>query len=405
MIFFNEFFVFSMLIASLLYWFAVPSKFRATFITSTSICALAWLQPIFTVILIGLIFAVYLAGLQIAKEDNQKVKKLMTTLISLTIFLLLGKYAHAIFTKIFSQEVFFFKMIIVPLGISYLSFKLIAFVIDVYRGIITNFKFMELLCFIVFLPTFPAGPIERFQNFESKHETTFNSSSYISGLKRIIIGYFKKVVLINLFLTEYLIKYLQPELLSNIGWDLPASKIIIFLLGALLYSYLDLSSYADIAIGYSKLFGYNIIEDMNLPIFRSNLSQYWNCWHISLSSWCRNYIYFPVLGSTRRNNFALYSSFIIMGLWHNLTINWILWGLWHASGLILFSKWSKIKKKFFKKHKKFKNIMPRPVGYTLGVSLTCLYSSLGFAFIFVEGMGSQLQNSLGALQLILSIFI
>lgn len=404
MIFFDEKYVLGMLLASLLYWFVIPKRYRVLYISVISIGALAWIQPIFTLILGAVVLGVFIIAGRIANLPNGKVKKLATGITLLAIFLLVCKYARVLMIEIFSNEASFIQYIIVPLGVSYLSFKLIAFVLDVYRGVIEKFTFLDLLAFIVFLPTFPAGPIERFQNFEPLHEIKFDTLFYSEGLKRIAFGYTKKVILVNFILTELLIKRLQPDIFSNISWELPAFKAILFLLLALLYSYLDLSSYADLAIGYSRLFGYHIIEDMESPIFKPDLSQYWNSWHISLSSWCRNNIYFPVLGATRRNNFALYCSFIVMGLWHNLSYNWVMWGLWHASGLIIFAKWSKIKRKFLKKHKSLKGVIPKPLGYGVGVGLTCLYSSGSFAFIFLDGRTSMLQDTKDALKLLLTIF-
>lgn len=405
MIFFDEIFVLAMLLSSFAYWLIIPLKARRFFITLLSLVGLLWLQPKFTLILCLLLAYVYFISRFLLKNESKQIKILTVAVTSVALFLLIGKYSVPIFSTIFSERAFLAKYLIVPLGISYLSFKLIAFVIDVYRGIITEFTFFDLLSFIVFLPTFPAGPIERYQNFFSKHENKFNLDSYVLGIKRIIIGYFKKIVIINFILTEYLTKYYQPKILNNINLEMSGYKIIFFLLLALIYSYIDLSSYADIAIGYSRLFGYKIVEDMDLPIIRPNLSQYWNCWHISLSSWCRNYVYFPVLGSTRLNNFALYSCFLIMGLWHNLSFNWVLWGVWHASGLAVYAKWSRIKKKLIKKNFWLFKITPKPIGEITGAIVTCLFSSMSFSFIFLDGKESLIKDSTNAIKLILAIFV
>ena len=152
------------------------------------------------------------------------------------------------------------------------------------------------------------------------------------------------------------------------------------MIGALLFAYLDISAYADIAIGFGHLFGYTICENMNYPILQKNLSDYWNCWHISLSHWCRNNVYFPVLGKTRNNSFALYCSFSIMGLWHDISFNWLLWGIWHATGLIVYSKWNRFKRK----HKRLKSLLPAKIALATGVSITIIYASIGYSFVMMK---------------------
>lgn len=391
-----------MLLASFVYWKLVPARFRVIFLVICSTIALACIQPVFTAFLFVMTYGVFLAAKSI--QQNGTGRKLICSITVLAVFLLSCKYGVYFMNLMFSHEVFFVRFIIIPLGVSYFSFKFIAFLLDVYRGIIEEFKYIDLISFIVFLPTFPAGPIERFQNFESLHEDRFHWDLYTYGLRRIIFGYAKKIILVNFLLTEYFSKHLQPEIFANISFELGFFQVYTFFALALLYSYLDLSSYADLAIGFSSLFGYKIIEDMNMPIFKTNISDYWNSWHMSLSGWCRNNVYFPVLAMTRRNNFALYCSFFIMGIWHNVTINWVLWGCWHASGLIIFARWSKFKRKLYKKNKSLKGIVPVPVAVCLGVVITCSYTSMSFAFIFLDGNSSFFQDPIDAIKLILAMF-
>ncbi len=403
MIFFIESYVLCMFLASFIYWKFIPSKNRAFFVASGSAIALCTIQPMFTLLLFALTFGVYKTARSMS--SSKASEKLILGIAALAIFFLVGKYGSIFMHKMFEHELFFMQILLVPLGISYLSFKFIAFLLDVHRGVITEFNYFHLLNFILFLPTFPAGPIERFQYFEPQHESDFDWESYAYGLKRIAYGYLKKVILLNFLLTEYFSNHIQPDILGNISLDLGFFQVYQFLILALLYSYLDLSSYADLAIGFSRLFGYKIIEDMDQPVLKTNISGYWNSWHMSLSGWCRNNVYFPVLAVSRRNNFALYCSFFIMGIWHNVTLNWILWGLWHATGLILFARWSKVKRKFYKKNKQLKGVVPVPLATIVGIVLTCSYTSMSFAFIFLDGKTSFLQDPVDAIKLLLAMFI
>jgi len=392
-----------MFLASFIYWKVIPGKYRACFVVVCSTIALSVIQPKFTLLLFALTFGVFGAAKGI--QSKKTSQKLLLGIAVLAIFLLVCKYGSSFMQRMFGHELFFVQLLIVPLGVSYLVFKFIAFLLDVHREVITDFTYFQLLNFILFLPTFPAGPIERFQNFESRHEDTFNWSFYAYGLQRIAYGYVKKVILLNFLLTEYFTKHIQPEVLGNINFDLGFFQVYQFFILALLYSYLDLSSYADLAVGYSRLFGYTIIEDMDKPVLKTNISGYWNSWHMSLSGWCRNNVYFPVLALSRRNNFALYCSFFIMGIWHNVTLNWILWGIWHATGLIVYAKWSKFKRKLYKKNTSLKGLVPLPVATAVGVVLTCSYTSMSFAFIFLDGQTSIFQDAINAITLILAMFI
>jgi alginate O-acetyltransferase complex protein AlgI len=391
-VFFSEYYIISLFIGSLLFWTVVPEQYKTKFIIAASFIMLATIQLKFSVSLLFLVLFVYYGA---RLMQRQPTGRLLTGLIlSLVTVLLCFKYMHVLFTALFGQDSGFSKTYMIPLGISYLIFKLIAFIVDVYREEIEEPNLEELLAYIFFVPSFPAGPIESYQNFDANRKKNFDSSFFLAGLRRLTIGYFKKVVLVNLVLHELINKKLYPIITADgVSLELSASIILLFLVGSLVYAYIDLSAYADLAIGFGQLFGYKICENMNFPIFRKNLSDYWNCWHISLSHWCRSNVYFPVLGSSRNNVLALYASFIVMGLWHYLSLNWILWGMWHASGITAYSKWNR-----FKKKKKLRGKLPAKVAYTLGMLLTMIYSAMGFSFI-------MLKSTKEAFRLLLAIII
>ncbi|MFC1851852.1 MBOAT family O-acyltransferase [candidate division CSSED10-310 bacterium] len=376
MIFFDELYVLAIIATSVFFWTVVNETYRTRFIILTSFIALAFIQLKFSIFLVGLVWVVYRGSLLLVKQP--KGKTLTLFILIPVIVLLLFKYAGVVFAFLFSNENHFSQSYLVPLGVSYLSFKMIAYIVDVFRGTIKDPKFDELLAFILFIPMFPAGPIERYQDFAGSRRPSFDPIFFVAGLKRLVIGYFKKVVLVNFFLFELLNQTLLPQLKeTGVSPDLPSGLVLLYLVGSLFYAYLDLSAYADIAIGYGQLFGYKICENMNYPIVQKNLSDFWDCWHISLSHWCRNNIYFPVLGKTRIVYLGLYCCFIVMGLWHYISLNWVLWGMWHATGLYFFSHWSRFKRK----HRKWTKCVNPWVARVLGAILTVLYASMGYAFI------------------------
>ena len=410
MIFFNETYILAIFLSSLVFWGLVREKYRTAFIILLSFVALLTIQVKFTFFLVVLVMAVYLGARAIERSTDRKGRRLLAAILVLVIVLLVAKYAAVLFSLIFSAESAFSRKYIVPLGVSYLCFKLIAFVIDVYRGIIKDPGLDELLAFIFFIPSFPAGPIERYQNFAGRRQAEFDPSFYIAGLRRLALGYFKKVVVINYIFNETLIKGLRPEVMAEgVPLELPAGMVLVFLAGSLIYAYVDLSAYADIAIGFGRLFGYKICENMNYPVFQSNLGEFWRRWHISLSFWCRNNVYFPVLGATRNISLGLCASFIVMGLWHNISLNWFLWGMWHATGLIVYSKWTRFKRR---KKKEFKKRFNRPmpafppkIAYGLGMLLTCLWAAFGYAFIMTDRSDGMIGSAARAFRLLLAIIL
>ena len=146
-------------------------------------------------------------------------------------------------------------------------------------------------------------------------------------------------------------------------------------------AYFDLSAYTDLAIGFSALFGFRIMENFHLPFLQKNLGDFWRSWHISLSSWCRNNVYFPVFGLTRKPWLGLYASMLTMGLWHYVDLNWTAWGLYHGTGLVVVSRWERWKKKRSARRAR-RPASPRRRAYEkyvawLGYPATFLYVALG----------------------------
>ncbi len=402
MIFFDPYYLLGLIAGALIFWTLIPEQFRTYFIIAASFIGLAFIQIKFTILLMILIVMVYLLALIIKRQQKGKIRFLVGGILGLALVLLIGKYAGNLLTLIFSEETSFAQKYLVPLGISYLCFKLIAFLIDVYRGKITDPGLDQLMAFILFVPTFPAGPIERYQNFAQKRINTFDQDFFSEGLRRMAIGYFKKVVIVNFILNETLIKRGYPMVLLETGFDDVAGyKIILILIGSLIYAYIDLSAYADIAIGFGHLYGYKVIENMRYPIFQKNISDFWSRWHISLSSWCRDNVYFPVLGKTRNLHLGLYASFAVMGLWHNISLNWLLWGMWHATGIIIFNRWNRFKVK----NKKLRGLLPSKLSYGLGMTATALFAAFGYAFIITDRSHGFIGSAVQAFKLLMATII
>ena len=260
--------------------------------------------------------------------------------------------------------------IILPVGISFYTFQTLSYSIDIYRGKIKHTN--DLISFAVFVSFFPqlvAGPIERASHllpqFLKKRE--FNYQFAISGISLITYGLFKKLVI-----ADRLAIYV-----NNIFAEIDNSNTISLLLGIIFFSfqiYADFSGYSLIARGISKLLGFNLMVNFNKPYLANNISEFWKRWHISLSTWFRDYLYIPLGGnrvSTLKNYYNLIIVFLISGLWHGANWTFIIWGAIHGFYIIIYL----IYKKLVKPKKTVNKIRQL-------VNISIVYLLVTFAWIF-----------------------
>lgn len=219
--------------------------------------------------------------------------------------------------------------IILPVGISFYTFQALSYSIDVYRGKIEPTKdIVAFFAFIAFFPQLVAGPIERATNLlpQFLQKRSFNYSQAADGMRLILWGMFKKVVVADNcgFYVDY------------VWWSQSWQTGITMFVGAIVFSfqiYADFSGYSDIAIGTAKLFGINLMRNFNNPYFSRDIAEFWRRWHISLTTWFRDYVYIPLGGSRVskpkiiRNTFVI---FLLSGIWHGASWTYVIWGLFHA---------------------------------------------------------------------------
>jgi alginate O-acetyltransferase complex protein AlgI len=230
----------------------------------------------------------------------------------------------------------FLPDIIVPLAISFFTFEFVHVLVDVYLGKVTSLRVRDFALFTLFFPTMVAGPIKRYQNFVPQIDLarTFEPLVFAAGTYRILMGLAKKVVIAD-SMTPLVAPLLTPG---------PAYGPADYWIGVLAYTikiYFDFSGYSDIAIGIASLLGYDILENFDRPYRARNISQFWRRWHISLSSWIRDYLFIP-LGGSHRPGFTLLNLAVVMaisGLWHGAAWHFVLWGLWHGIGMAIHRVW------------------------------------------------------------------
>lgn len=229
---------------------------------------------------------------------------------------------------------------LLPVGISYVAFKWIHLCIEFGRGHLGAPGFLALAQYTLFPPMFTAGPIERWHRFETHRDTSWNQGLLAEGGTRIIHGFIKKFCL-----SEGILLYLQEGSQLSLARTNPdaATWAVTWAYAAVAYLriYTDFSACADFAVGAGRLFGWRLMENFDWPILARNPSDFWRRWHISLSSWCQQYIYLPTIGWARNPYLPAVLSFTVMGLWHVCSWNRLGWALYQALGILAFSTWSR----------------------------------------------------------------
>jgi len=314
-------------------------------------------------------FTIYHGGKSIIKSPA-KYKILFFIFISL-LPLLFFKYFGPILYK--SGNLAFIPVFIVPLGLSYYSFKNISYIIDCSQGRVERPGFLSYLLYIAYFPMFVAGPIERFGAFAGQLiPKKLDHQSISTGMERIFIGMFQKYVIADLLLRAL---YPAASELDNVLDNISTSGLLFLSFMRFLIGYFDFAGYTSMAIGTSLLFGIKLCENFNFPLLRPNLADFWRSWHMSLSGWARDYIYFPILNSWNAPNIAILATMLTIGVWHAATPGWIMWGIHHGVGLILLAYFQRLGKVFHS----VQLVRSTRIWWLASLILTWLYVSIGFS--------------------------
>lgn len=372
-----------------LYWIVHKrKKVSQWLLVGTSVAILFIVEPFFAGGLLLFLTGIFHTRRLLTDGSRRRLGLFTLLLIVCVAFLLVFKYApdwyYSLFLTIGGGYVG------LPLGVSYFVFRLMHVIMEWYRSRQKEMSFREYLCYLIFFPTIPAGPIETVDGFYSKRLDRLSFEVTGEAITRILIGIFKKVVLVSMVLGPVLF---QPEtglfdLVTRHPGAVPYHNIFFLLCFCLLYAYLDLSAYTDIAIGVGLLFGHRILENFNWPIFKPNIAEFWRSYHISLAEWCRNNVYFPVLMLTRYTPLALVMSMLTMGVWHHVNLNWTFWGLHHGLGLVWIMILGDLT---FRYHSQFKKLNPLKIIWSpIRMAMTFLFAAGGTSLVFIDDIGTAL---------------
>lgn len=221
------------------------------------------------------------------------------------------------------------------MGFAFYTLRLMHYLFEVYKGTISHGEWKAFISWIFFFPTLSVGPIHRYPEFRRDAlRQRWDPQLFSEGLERILYGYVKIVVIAGgLFPTYFtpLLKDVQQVSTAGHAW------LLCFEYGALLY--FKFSGYSDVAIGVSRLLGFRVMENFHYPFIAQNIGDFWKRWHMSLSSWCRDYAYMPVWSRLRNGALAALASMLVLGLWHELSWRYLVWGLYHGAGIMLWQRW------------------------------------------------------------------
>jgi alginate O-acetyltransferase complex protein AlgI len=322
-----------------LYW-AFSSKHRLQLIVVllSSYLFYGWWDWRFLGLIIFSSFVDFAIGWQLGKTDDQKNRKLLLALSLIINLGMLGFFKYFnFFTEAFADAFTFFGKeispsrlnIILPVGISFYTFQTLSYTFDIYRRTLkpTN-DWLAFFSYVSFFPQLVAGPIERASHLLGQFQTKriFNYDFAVSGIRLLVWGMFKKVVIADN----------AAVLVNPIFESYESQSSISLIFGAILFTfqiYGDFSGYSDMAVGLSRIFGFDLMLNFRFPYLAQNINDFWKRWHISLSTWFRDYLYLPLGGSRGSTLFSLRNVmivFLVSGFWHGANWTFIVWGLIHG---------------------------------------------------------------------------
>lgn len=316
-------------ICLLLYFILHGIKARNYLLLAMSLLFYAWGEPKWIILMIMTTLIDYGAGLLVDQYRGQKLAKwalagsVVITLSFLAVFKYLGFFNQNL-NQIFGAELPT-QIFNLPIGISFYTFQAITYVVDVYRGKAqVQRSYANLLLYVALFPQLIAGPIVRYTDIAAQLENReMTLPGFSKGITRFVTGLGKKVLLANIA---------GQVATSLIGGDLSKASVLGAWLGIFAYTfqiYFDFSGYSDMAIGLGHMFGFTYVENFNYPYISKSITEFWRRWHISLSTFFRDYVYIPLGGNRRHQLRNMFIVWALTGLWHGASWNFVLWGLYY----------------------------------------------------------------------------
>ena len=345
MVFSSTTFLFLFLPITLITYYSIPKTIRNLFLLLTSLFFYAWGETVYLLVMIASIIINYYTGLIIDSSIYNSIsKKNAKYILSIGIITNLGlltyfKYFNFIVQNInvILENLTFEKISIsdvhLPIGISFFTFQAVSYLVDIYRGKCrAQRNFINCGLYIALFPQLIAGPIVRYYDVAKQIlQRNITIQLFSSGVQKFIFGFSKKVLIANP------LGGIADQIFSISGNQLSTSAAWLGIVCYTLQIYYDFSGYSDMAIGLGRMFGFQFLENFNYPYIADSIREFWRRWHISLSSWFRDYLYLPLGGnrySSKRTYLNLWIVFLLCGLWHGASWNFLVWGALHGALLV-----------------------------------------------------------------------
>lgn len=376
-------FLFYFLPCVLILYLIAPKCLKNTVLLLSSLVFYAWGEPRYVIWMLLAITLGYIFGLLIERfKEKKRISKLFMILSVASSLAMLGYFKYVDFfignfNAITGLSIPLLK-IALPIGISFYTFQILSYTVDVYRGNVAAQKNpIDLAAYVALFPQLIAGPIVRYSDVaEQLKSRTHTLEKTVLGARRFMIGLGKKILIANIL----------GELCDTFRAS-DDKSVLFFWLYAVAYSlhiYFDFSGYSDMAIGLGKLFGFDFLENFNYPYISASITEFWRRWHMSLSSWFRDYVYIPLGGnrvSRMRHLFNIFVVWMLTGFWHGAAWNFIVWGLFFAVLLMVEKLWLL---KYLKKSRVLSHIY---VVVLIIISFVIFdASSMGQAFSYIGSM-------------------
>ncbi len=343
MLFSSLTFLFGFLPILLAIYYVIPKKYekiRNLILLIFSLLFYAWGEPANIILMLITISVSYVSGLLL--EHFKNYEKIRRGIFILSVIAILGSLIYFKYTNFILGDLarlvgkrFTLREIVLPIGISFYTFQILSYIIDLYREKIeVQRSWIDLALYISFFPQLIAGPIVTYSSIKDQlHKRNESWEKVIAGVKRFIVGLGKKVIIAN-----------QMAILADAFFDSTALReysLLVIVVATLAYTfqiYFDFSGYSDMAIGLGKMFGFEFLENFNYPYVSSSIGEFWKRWHISLTSFFREYVYIPLGGNRVKKWHWLFNMtvvWLLTGLWHGAAFNFILWGIYYLVLLLL----------------------------------------------------------------------
>ena len=323
--------------------FLLPKKLRNYWLLIASLFFYAWGEPRFVFVMMASICFNYLLArwIERCRDNKSKAKAILILDVALNLgILMIFKYLNFITATVHSwlpasRSWFPETSIVLPIGISFFTFQALSYVVDVYRGIDAQKNPAYLGLYIALFPQLIAGPIVRYTTvMDQINDRHITADDFKQGIMRFLLGFNKKILLANV-LSE----------VADMAFASGDNTVCMAWMGALCYGlqlYFDFDGYSDMAIGLGRMLGFHFLENFNYPYISNNLTEFWRRWHISLTTWFRDYVYFPLGGSRVKPGRVVLNLFIVWfltGLWHGANWTFIVWGILYGAVTIAERMW------------------------------------------------------------------